>query len=997
VKPDRFARLRELLLKVADLSENERKLFLEEACKDDPQLKAEIESLLSHDSDQREILEPAGMIPGSLRDLPQASTEDSLIGRTISHYEILEKLGEGGMGAVYRGLDTTLRREIALKTLPDRFTQDPERVARLQREARALASLQHPNIASIFGFEEADGRHFLIMELVEGEDLARRLHGGALSVDESLETALQIAEGLEAAHEQGIVHRDLKPTNVRATPEGKVKILDFGLARAYQPESAAGKDTDDSPSFNTDITKSGMILGTAAYMSPDQARGKPVDWRADIWAFGCVLYEMLTGKRPFSGETASDTLAVILEREPDWERLPKSLPRGIRQLLRRCLTKDVRNRLQAIGDARIAIEECIAEPSRPVEEPVAPQPIWRRVALWVLLPLVAVGVWILKPEQAHVPAPDHHLEIPLPEGTRLTSEHRHALALSPDGRTLAFVAGTASDLYGSDTCQIHLRSLDGWGAPAVAGTENGIQPFFSPDGEWLGFIRDSQLMKVAVAGGEPVTLCRCVRPCGASWGPDGTIVFAGVSGGLYLVSDSGGEPDTLTRLDRESGEISHRLPHFLPNGKAVLFTALYHEFEDVDWNRARIYVQSLETGERKLLIEGGSDARYLSTGHLVFAREGRLFAVRFGLNRLEVVGSETRVLDGVSHSTHTYTTYWETGAAHFTVSTFGTLAYAPGSIFPEVETPVAWVDRQGREELLEVEPKQYFAVRVSPDGRRILLTELSFSGDVWLYDLERRVQRRQTFEGDGSWAIWGPEADCFTVDSDLEGPRVLYWKEVDSGPGGMRRLSNQPGGTTLPGSWSADGEELAFVAKNLDSGNDIWTLSRDGRSEPILSTRFNEAYPELSPDGRWLVYTSNESGRSEVYVRPYPGPGRPVQISTDGGSGPAWSRDGREIFYRKLIETGSTGVRLNNILLAVPIAEDGDFLVPGRPQELFQGFIVAGSPLRAYDVAPDGRFLLVKYPDDSALTPIIDKVFPTRIRVVQNWFAELEETLSNSE
>lgn len=917
--------------------------------------------------------------------LKREGTEDSLIGQTISHYEILEKLGEGGMGAVYRGRDTKLRREVALKTLPERFTQDAQRVARLKREARALASLQHPNVASIFGFEEVNRRSFLILELVEGEDLARRLQGGALPVDESLEIALQVAEGLEAAHEQGIVHRDLKPTNLKITPEGRIKILDFGLARACQPESSAVRDADDAPVFNTDITKTGVILGTAAYMSPDQARGKPVDWRADIWAFGCVLYEMLTGKRPFSGETISDTLATILEREPDWERLPKSLSPGIRKLLQRCLVKDVRNRLQAIGDARITIQEYIAEP---VEETAAPRPLWQRLAPWVLLPLTAVGVWILKPTETPVTLPAHHLEIPLPEGTRLTSQHRHALALSPDGRTLAFVAGTQFNVYDFDTSQIYLRSLDQWEARAIPGTDNAYQPFLSPDGKWLGFIQESKLKKVAIAGGEPVTLCEVEECCGASWGPDGSIVYANLSGGLYRVSTSGGEPDTLTRLDQESGEISHRLPHILPDGNAVLFTAVYHKLYDTDWNRARIYAQSLVTGERKLLLEGGTDARYLPTGHLIFAREGKLFAVRFDPKRLEVVGTETPVLEGVNHSVHTGSSEIETGAVHFAVSTTGVLAYAAGSVFPDVETSVAWVDRLGHEELLEVEPNEYFSVRISPDGHHVLLTENYPPCDVWLYDLERKVQRRQTFEGSHCWAIWGPEPDCFTVDSDRTGPVALYQKDLDTGPGEIHRLPAQPGAFAA-GSWSRESKELAFMVVSQETGADIWILSSDGRTEPFLCTRFHEMFPDFSPDGRWLVYTSDESGREEVYARPYPGPGHPVQLSTNGGTRPAWSHDGGEIFYRKPSKVGP----LTSSFFAVRIDIDGDRLIPSLPQELFEGSYRIGGPLRTYDVAWDGRFLLIKMPDDSSVAAMLDAAFPSRIRIVQNWFAELEKKL----
>jgi serine/threonine-protein kinase len=899
------------------------------------------------------------------------------------------------MGVVYEAEDSKLERHVALKTLSERFSEDPERIARLQREARTLASLQHPNVAAIFGLEEADDHHFLVMELVEGEDLAERLRRVTLPLDEALQLSVQIAEGLEAAHEKGIVHRDLKPGNVMVTPEGKAKILDFGLARSYHGETTAGSDIADSPTITAAMTQQGVILGTAAYMSPEQARGKRVDWRTDIWAFGCILYELLTGRPAFPGETVSDTLASILTQEPNWELLPKSLPPRIRRLVKRCLTKDVRNRLQAIGEARIVIEESMAEPEAEIEGAVTPRPVWRHVALWMLLPLVAVGVWILKPEETPVSVPTLRYEIPLPEGERLTSYYRHAVAITPDGRTLAFVSGTTPRPWAfPDTTSIYLRSLDQRQAKAVPGTENGLQPFFSPDGKWLGFVRESRLMKVAVAGGDPVALCECGEAYGASWGPDGTIVFASGLGGLRWISNAGGEPDTLTRLDQESGESSHRLPHILPDGKAVLFTALRYSTVGIDWSRARIYAQSLVTGQRKLLIEGGTDARFLSTGHLVFAREGRLMAVRFDPDRLEVTGPEVPVLEGVSHSIHTGGSSWETAAAHFAISATGALAYVAGTVFPEIKSSVVWVDRQGREEPLGVEPKSYLSARVSHDGQRVLLNADYPPRDVWLWDLERQMQSRQTFEGNHSWAIWGPEPDCFTVDSDREGPEALYRKEVDSGPGRVKRIPTHSGRQTCASSWSPECEELAVTVSREKTGHDILIFSSEGLTEPFLHTRFCEHYPEFSPDGRWLVYTSTESGQEEVYVRPYPpGSGRAVQISTRGGVSPAWSRDGREVFYRKVDESDRTKDTFYSVRLHV----DGDHVTPGQPENMFEGRYLHSTPVRSYDVAPDGRFLLIKDFGDPSDSAVIDELFPTSIHVVQNWFAELQEKLPEDE
>jgi hypothetical protein len=736
------------------------------------------------------------------------------------------------------------------------------------------------------------------------------------------------------------------------------------------------------------MTKEGVLLGTAPYMSPEQARGKRVDWRSDIWAFGCILYELLTGRPAFPGETVSDTLALILEREPDWECLPKSLPPGIRRLLKRCLTKDVRNRLQAIGDARIVIEEYLADPSAQVEEAATPRLIWRRVALWMLLPLVAVGVWMLKPEETPVPVPTLRFEIPLPEGERLTSYYRHAVAITPDGRTLAFVSGTTSHPSSiPDTTQIYLRSLDQQQARPVPGTENGLQPFFSPDGKWLGFVKGNQLMKVAVGGGEPVALCKCSYAFGASWGPDGTVIFADFeTGGLQRISTSGGEPDTLTRLDLQSGERSHRLPYVLPNGKAVLFTALRYRIVNSDWSRARIYAQSLVTGERKLLIEGGSDARFLSTGHLIFAREGKLFAVRFNPDRLEVTGPETPVLDGVSHSIHIGSSTRETGVAHFTISATGVLAYAAGTVYPEIKATVVWVDRQGREEPLGVDTRSYLSGRVSRDGRRVLLNSYYPPTDVWLWDIERKIQSRQTFEGSQGWAIWGPEPDCFTVYSDLEGPRFLYRKTVDSGPGILEKLPIQTEGLHGISSWSPEGEELAVVAYREKTHDISIFSSSEGRTEPFLHTRYCKHSPEFSPDGSWLVYSSDQSGQEEVYVRPYPGPGRAVQISVRGGKSPAWSSDGREIFYRK--DEGFYAIRLH---------VDGDRVSPGQPEKMFEGDYYWTKTTRSYDVAPDGRFLLLKNAGEPSDSSVIEELFPRRIQVVSNWFSELREKLPEDE
>jgi serine/threonine-protein kinase len=921
-------------------------------------------------------------------------------GTQVVPYQISAPLGAGGMGEVYRATDTRLKREVAIKVLPEDVAGDSERLARFEREAHVLASLNHPHIASIYGLEESDGMPCLVLELVEGQTLAERLAAGALPVDKTLEIARQIAAALEAAHEKGVIHRDLKPANVKVTPEGLVKVLDFGLAKAFAVESAeVSSDPSHSPTL-TAATRAGAILGTAAYMGPEQARGKPVDKRTDIWAFGCVLFEMLSGRQAFPGKTVSDSLARILEREPDWERLPKSLPREVRRLLRRCLTKDIRNRLQAVGDARITIQDCLADSAQPAAETGVRIPAWRRAAPWALLPLAALAAWVFKPtEPTATPIPTLRLEIPLPEGERLASYYRQGVALSPDGRHLAFVSGEVGHVLWQPRSRIYLRRMDQPEVRAVPGSDNGLQPFFSPDGNWLGFttlegVNDTgsafrvALMKAPVDGGESVMLCESGNPSGfsdwfatrtgidcdplwgATWTPDDAIIFAGSSGGLRRVSAEGGEPETLTRLDGTSGEVQHTLPRILPGGDTVLFMVV----DDNVRTPPRILAQSLSTGERKLLKEGAWDARFLPTGHLVIARDGRLFAIRFDPDNVEFEGPEVPVLDGVSQS-RPESVGLGTGVAQFSVADTGLLVYAAGSVAPTwVRSPV-WVDRRGLQKSVEVEAKGYDCARVSEDGNDVLLSD----GNTWLLNLERMTLRRQTIEG-GDWPIWGPETDQFTYAAGAG----LYSKSVDSS-GGDSTKELWRGSNPLAGSWSPDGNSLAFWKHAEGGSGDIWIASRDGNSRPFLDTRFNEMYPEFSPDGGWLLYTSDDSGHDEVYVRPYPGPGPPVQISSGGGQAPAWSRDGTEIFYRDA----------DRDLSAVRFDLGGDRPTLGKPIKLFNTWsYILNAPVRSYDVHPDGRFLMLTEPDGGDQNNRVkEALFPTRLQLVQNWFAELQDKL----
>jgi predicted Ser/Thr protein kinase len=913
-----------------------------------------------------------GPFPTKTMDSPDSAVRPGTV--IAGHYEIVEKLGKGGMGEVYRAADKNLGRQVAIKILPEEFSHDQERMARFGREAKLLAGLNHPNIASVYGFEEANERRFLVMELVEGESLKTRLDRGPLSMDDALEAGRQVAEGLEAAHDKGVVHRDLKPGNIMITPDGKVKILDFGLAKAFEGETA-GVDIVNSPTITAQMTEPGVILGTAAYMSPEQARGRSVDKRTDIWAFGCVLYECLTGRLAFHGETVSDTLAHILKGEPDWAALPADTPAAILVLARRCLQKDIKKRLQHIGDARIEIEEALAHPA-------VPTPAKRRFSLgWllascaaVLLAGVLIGLALRRPSQAAAVSKGVTAVIKLEPGTWLDGRRseryfqrpsRTALAISRDGSFIVYSA-IAENPDPQAKPRLYLRKMDQWLATPIKGTEGAICPFLSPDDRWVGFWADGKLMKVAIGGGVPVILCDVLRPFGASWGPDNSIIFPiREDTGLFKISADGGKPEALTAVKKTENEYSHRLPRHLPGGKALLFT-LSKEMLD---GHPRTAILNLETREWRELMEDAADARYVPTGHLVFLRQGTLMAVPFDAAKGELKGQPIPVVADVVQELTGYFSMDNSAAGQFAVSDSGLLVYAPGKMVPPFQDSLVWVDRKGETQPAISYTAPFHSPRLSPDGTRIAYTTLGTEMRVWIYDLERGTPFRLTSEGTSGYVTWDPKGERLIFNWWRSGHFNLYWQPAD-GSLPAEQLTARESLPQIPGAMSRDGTTLAFADYTPETDYDVVLLDVPTRRvTSLLNSRASETGPAFSPDGRWLAYSSNETGRSEVYVIPVSGPGGKTQISRQGGSAVLWSKMGNELFYR----------RGNEVWVADTKTEGG--FSSGKPRLLFEkpGFYSSG-----WDLSSDGRrFLMIKL-EDRKPQPV------TELVLVQNWFEDLK-------
>jgi eukaryotic-like serine/threonine-protein kinase len=989
----------------------EREAYLDEACAGNEALRGRLAALLQAHESPDPFLEPqAGdflkelAMPPPREASPLSHPVTEKHGNEIDHHELLqqigaggsgvgnyevqEMIGAGGMGEVYRARDQKLRRTVALKLLPAQSSFDPERRERLEREARMLAALNHPNIATIHGLEEAEGKRFLVLELVEGQTLAERLKRGSLPAEETLELCRQIAEGMEAAHEKGIIHRDLKPANIKVTPEGKVKILDFGLARAFHDEQLPA-DLSRDPTLTEQMGHHRAILGTAAYMSPEQATGKPVDKRTDIWAFGCVLYECLTGKRAFAGETMTEIFAAILNSEPDWQAFPMATPWRVKDLLHRCLRKDPRDRLHDIADARIEMQEQMALPQEPLPEPQRLRFGWLIAATMTTLVIgLLIGPAVMKhlnPGASLVPRPAVRSLVRLESGQWLEGQRFHppygfdhptrtAMALSSDGRFIVYSAVKENPGV-EDKPRLYLRRLDQLEAKPIAGTEGGSSPFLSPDDRWVGFWADAKLMKVPVEGGVPAVLCDVPWPFGFSWGTDNQIVFApGWNSGLSRISATGGMLENLTRPDRSKGEFAHRLPCCLPAGKRVLFTIMQHAWD----MHPRVAVMDLATRKWRVLLEDAADARYVATGQLAFLRQGTLMVVPFDLNRLEVTGQPIPAVANIVQGLNTKNTYTDTAAGQFSVSAAGSMVYTAGGLPPDSQNSLVWVDRQGKAETIAPFSVPFCSPRLSPDGQRIAYSTLGMEWSAWIFDLNRGTATRLTSEGLADWVIWSPDGLRVAFGWHKTGVRNIYLQPVD-GSSPMERL-RQSEYQQFPGSWSPDGETLAFVESHPENGgNKIYLLNvRNRQVTPYLNSRFNERSPEFSPDGHWIAYVSDESGRLEVYVQPFPVSQGRWQISNEGGTEPLWARDGKELFYRSVTPGSQTSQAWS-----VDV-QTGSGFSASRPRLLFeQSGYALRIPIRGWDISPDGkRFLMVKL-EERKSQPLTEMV------LVQNWFEEL--------
>ena len=889
------------------------------------------------------------------------------IGSRLGHYDVTALIGEGGMGQVYQATDTKLNRQVALKILPEAFVTDPDRLARFQREAQVLASLNHPGIAAIYGIEESDDTRALVLELVEGPTLADRIKQGPIAVDEALPIAKQIAEALEAAHEAGVIHRDLKPANIKVKDDGTVKVLDFGLAKAL--DTTPEGDPSQSPTLTAAATQMGVIMGTAAYMSPEQAAGQTADKRSDVWSFGVVLYEMLTSQRLFTGETVSHVLAKVLDRELDFSALPTSTPASIKRLLRRCLERKPKRRLNDVGEALSDLEDAASAPGEDSSVAAAGTPIVQRAGWRQVLPLalgmsaVAVvitgfAVWNLRPSE---PRAVTRFTYDLPASHQLTGRSRAVLAVSPGGRR--FVYNTNQGLY--------LRSMDALEAQLLAGTEGPLRnPSFSPDGRSLVYydLPASQLKRLALSGGAPVVLCDATNPIGVSWEADGTILF-GQPGGIMRVSATGGTPELVIRA--AEGELLDG-PQLLPDGDTLLFSVSTLG-GGAQWDEAQLVAQSLTSGERTILLEGGSDARYVSTGHVIYALADGLFAVAFDVDSLSVLGGPVSLVQGVVRANGA-------ASANYMVSDDGTLFYLADS--GGFASPLVWVDRTGSVDVIETIPlKGYGTPRLSSDGEQVLVVA---DGDAWIYDLASGRETRVTTDGETElYADWTPSGGEVAYTSIREsGGGTNIWIEPADGSGQARQLTALDGLVHFD-AWAPDGRTFSAHQHGTGSTNQLMVRfdGTDVESEVWLEREFTDSNAVFSPDGRYVAHVSAQTGQREIQIRPFPGPDGQTTVSVGGGEEPAWAANG-ELFYR----------RPDGYAVMVVDVSTEPTLSIGEPRELFRGTVSpGGSPRARYTVTADGTQFLMSADQVASGETATGGSGGPQVTVVLNWFEELKE------
>jgi serine/threonine-protein kinase len=912
-------------------------------------------------------------------------------GTRLGPYEIGPQIGAGGMGEVYRATDTNLKRSVAIKVLPEALAADEERLARFQREAEVLAALNHQHIAQIHGLEKSAERVALVMELVEGPTLADRIAHGAMPINEVMAIAQQIAQALEAAHEQGIIHRDLKPANVKVRDDGTVKVLDFGLAKVAEPAVTAPSALSQSPTITTPapfdfrsgrpeqgrgpMTQAGLILGTAAYMSPEQAKGRAADKRSDVWSFGCVLYEMLTGRRAFDGEDTVDTLGAVTRLDPDWTLLPPTTPAVTRMLVRKCLEKDRAKRIASMSAVLFALRdlpESIAIAAAPrVSDPRSLRK--RAIPMAVTAVLAAAGagvlVWTLKPPPP-LPVARSRFLLPdvSPSNQQFTATARPMIAISPDGEHIAFAANR----------RLYVRAMSELGAQAIttasSQTSGIITPVFSPDGRTVAYWDSGALKKISVSGGAPVTLTQTDAVIGMSWGED-SIVYGLGSGGIMRVSATGGTPEQLVRV--EKGETAS-FPQVLPGNRAILFTLGTGTGGVERFDKARIVAEDIDSGMRTVLVDAGSDARYIPTGHLVYALGAALFAVPFDVGRLKTTGDAVPVVEGVRRSVGLNS---GTGTGHYAISETGTLVFVPGPrSLSMIEQAVFRFDRKGGTEELKLPPSAFSSIRISPDGQQVAYDiDDGKEASVWVYDMVRNTSpRRLTFRGTNRFPIWSGDGRFVLFQSDREGDLAIYWQRAD-GTGTAERLTKPEKGVAhIAESWSPRSDLFSFSAVQ-DKEASLWVFSMKARTASLFGDArsvapFNSAF---SPDGQWLAYTLRGQG-ANIFVEPVPATGAKYQITTTNGHHPVWLPDGKGLSFR---------VSNNNqVVVAVDTTAGFSFgnAQPALPGGL-PGIVTTGSG--SYDITRDGAAFLAVAPSSGAQAAAVDA---QEIDIVVNWFEELK-------